>query len=701
MSKDIVVIGGGVAGIHASLCLAERYPQSPVHLFEEDSEVGGTLRRTPHRMGLGFHYFDLDTALFYLRETIKFRRMYPDPFCDTGKSYEKGVYVVVKGSEEIPSSIICPEQIDQLYRAIQDEYKSLVDADPRNQVYGDPKDFLVKLDPAQYPAHINRDVAAAVYQTQEVLLNVAEYTKFLQERIKNTPNIILNVNTKIVKLQMGQTVLDEEGATVIDRFIVFAEKQKPGSKPEKFQQGCGYLVNASWQNAESLAETLSPGQYADQQLGAWRKTVVGDRVSWERDAGEKRQNRLKVLVRFRLPESLVEASSAFFCMGSHCMFSNNGDLGKGYPEGHITLADVTNISTSAALGVGAETQCLLSGKASVEEKLAYARSLFTGASRYVSGLNDSEDYLRAGLLSGEIDVHFGIVQTWGPSQESLEDLKAVLDDPGSSLHRRDALRVDPDYPCFGVTRALALKGGSYGPSVGEAVSEAVEEQKQAVKVLSKVMRDIIESSRKQNFSFQTELKEMKKQLLNVRVLLETHVELFKVVAMVHKMFAPKEQSLSLDSQVLDDISVQQEKVPAWQFFKNTEQSFFTLEYREQALLLMNKIDRQCQEIEEDSTKFDFLAKLWDDRVRAYSKTDECLRPDFPPTVSSFFATRALVLKGIECHGLTELGKAVDAYLKSIRPTIIACQGITACIKRLTQPEAYTEEQYSFVRYIRC
>ena len=71
-----VVVVGGVGGCCTALALA-RTQQFQIYLLEKNGEL---MREssdvTPGRMGLGFHYADKETALYYLHATLEFTRKY-------------------------------------------------------------------------------------------------------------------------------------------------------------------------------------------------------------------------------------------------------------------------------------------------------------------------------------------------------------------------------------------------------------------------------------------------------------------------------------------------------------------------------------------------------------------------------------------------------------------------------------------------
>ena len=67
---DIIILGGGIAGCAAAKKLSTKYK---VAILEKRAHVlQGTSRKTPGRMGLGFHYFDPNTSKACLERTTKF-----------------------------------------------------------------------------------------------------------------------------------------------------------------------------------------------------------------------------------------------------------------------------------------------------------------------------------------------------------------------------------------------------------------------------------------------------------------------------------------------------------------------------------------------------------------------------------------------------------------------------------------------------
>jgi glycine/D-amino acid oxidase-like deaminating enzyme len=76
--KTIIIIGGGIAGCTTALELAKNNnPETEIIILEQSPEIlQGTSARTPGRMGLGYHYFDAETAKTYMENTIHFMTEY-------------------------------------------------------------------------------------------------------------------------------------------------------------------------------------------------------------------------------------------------------------------------------------------------------------------------------------------------------------------------------------------------------------------------------------------------------------------------------------------------------------------------------------------------------------------------------------------------------------------------------------------------
>ena len=308
---EVVVMGAGAAGIGSALRLAKEGYQ--VTLIEKGVLSSGASGSNPGRMGHGFHYADVETAKKYLQASIQVQREYPDYL--RGKDLPFDNYLR-HGKYFIMQDTVDQERVLHTYEAIKEEYQRLVKEDPKNEVFG-PLEHFYEFLPLEEEKHIvdqsnpNSFKIAMVARTSEHLFDWQSLIKDLRIKIAETPNITLYEHTEIRTLERGD--LDEP------RFLIRAQDNNGVEKIFKTD----YIVNSTWQNIEALND----------QLGL--PMIPGSRT-----------NRLKALVKVKLPESLRDANSMFFCMGPHCMFTN---LGNGY--GMMTYANVTNMETSSELKI--------------------------------------------------------------------------------------------------------------------------------------------------------------------------------------------------------------------------------------------------------------------------------------------------------------------------------------------------------------
>lgn len=377
----IVVIGAGAAGFSAALELARRGHK--VKLIEQATLGSGSSGRNPGRMGHGFHYVDIETAKMYLRASIQVQRTYPNYLIAKDEPFDHpfrhGRYFITKNSDSPPEMIL------DTYEKIRQEYARLIKEDPKNQVFGPPEKFFRILDPDEYNNLVNPELVEMGIETAEHLFDWQAFAKDIKAEILTNENIELCEHTEVMQISRG--ALNER------RFLLHLKSKADNSVETESLLDADYIVNSAWQNIERLND----------QIGL--PMVPGART-----------NRLKSLLLVKLPESLVNANSMFFCMGQHCMFSN---MGNGY--GMMTFANVTNMEVSVGLNLSDHANLLLDGKASEMERACVSQAMLDGVSRYIPEMANANI----------VDVKFGIVQTAGALR--LEDLK----NPNSAFHKRD------------------------------------------------------------------------------------------------------------------------------------------------------------------------------------------------------------------------------------------------------------------------
>jgi FAD dependent oxidoreductase len=387
-SAQVVIIGAGVAGISAALKLAE---DSKVLLLERKHLFWGSSGRNPGRMGHGFHYIDFDTAKMYLHASVAVQRNYPNFLIGKDLPFEHpirhGRYFITKDSNYSFNEVM------NTYRLLQAEYARLIEQDPKNEVFGPPEQFLRVLQVHEYADYINADIVQGAVETAEHLFNWPDFAKYIRNIIDSHPNIHLLENTEVIDIiaRPHQDI----------RFCVATHQVLPDGSSSSLKINTNFIVNSSWENIDYLNER------------------AGSRYIYR-----MRTNRLKCLLEVFLPESLCDKNSAFFCMGSFCMFSNMGD-----GRGMLTLADVTNMASSYTVKIDSNMDRYIKGEVSSEEKNAIAQEILTGVALYIP------EMAKARI----IDVKFGIVQTKG--ELNLSDLL----DPKSTHHVRNYHGIREEY----------------------------------------------------------------------------------------------------------------------------------------------------------------------------------------------------------------------------------------------------------------
>jgi glycine/D-amino acid oxidase-like deaminating enzyme len=98
--QDITIIGGGVGGCCTALELAKT-GKYQVQILEKNAELmKESSDATPGRMGLGFHYADQSTAIYYLHATLDFTKRFGNfrQEIDKGNSHplRRGRYFIMK-----------------------------------------------------------------------------------------------------------------------------------------------------------------------------------------------------------------------------------------------------------------------------------------------------------------------------------------------------------------------------------------------------------------------------------------------------------------------------------------------------------------------------------------------------------------------------------------------------------------------------
>ncbi len=302
--KSVLIIGGGIAGVTAALKLAKVGIVSTI-VDQREKLFGETSSKTPGRVGHGFHYRDLATAKLYLQSSITFvkENCCNDRFVVSLQSEDKkvdcGVYFIAKDSQ-----VSAPDLL-KIYEGIREEYRRLVELDPKNKVFGEVDDFIEILDLEKFRDVANIDKMALALRTQERLLNWQEFEEHLTcelQRYKDLGLISVINGYEVVAVEYDKDSINEKFLVKIARDGVVEELL------------ASYIINATWANIEAIDSGLFPEAKFEQ-----------------------RTNRIKLIASIELPEDQIHTPSMFTAMGPYSMFSNEGNC-----RAKTTYAPVTN-----------------------------------------------------------------------------------------------------------------------------------------------------------------------------------------------------------------------------------------------------------------------------------------------------------------------------------------------------------------------
>ncbi|XP_064633419.1 uncharacterized protein LOC135491454 [Lineus longissimus] len=353
--KTLSIIGGGIGGCTTALEMAKT-GKYKITIYEKQSELmRESSDATPGRMGLGFHYADKETAVYYLHATLEFTKKFGHfrQECDRVSSHpmRRGRYFIMK------DSLVPKDDILKTYDAVKDEYASIIRRDASFQLFGPPDDFYRILQPHEYADDVQIEKVDIGIETAEELLGWASFRIFILNEIEKYSNFIsIRTNTEVLAIQsvgrcsyLLQSKWGRETATTSHTDII---------------------VNASWYNISKFNEMLG----------------VPD---------VRRCNRVKAIATVQLPDDLFDAPCMFFCMGSFCMFSN-----KGNGIGMLTYSPETNLALSSSSDFEQEMWDTFFN-VSDAEKTRKGEKIIAGVTKFIPKMKDAK-LLKTG---------YGVIQT--------------------------------------------------------------------------------------------------------------------------------------------------------------------------------------------------------------------------------------------------------------------------------------------------
>ena len=357
-SQSVVILGGGAGGCGTALKLADDGWE--VTLIEKNKLLSRSSNRTPGRMGLGFHYIHFNTCKVILHEAITYAKTFPGyrlgDELPWSHPLRHGRYFITK------TSLFSATEILNNYEQIKEYYAKLVEEDPSNGVFGPPEELYRILDPSEYEHLVDVDNVEVAVETAEHCIDWRKLKRLLTQKVFDHERITVREDTEVIdakKTDNGEP-----------RFLLttrFAGKEKTIAT--------NYVVNSTWSEIERL------------------NTMAGFCK-----VPKSRSNRLKAIVEVKLPETLVNANSMFFCMGPFCMFSNMGG-----GRGLLTYAPFTNIDASEEVAITSRMERLLEEGPTDEEYEEYSQRIFSGVCKFIPPMREAQ----------VVSLQFGIVQTLG------------------------------------------------------------------------------------------------------------------------------------------------------------------------------------------------------------------------------------------------------------------------------------------------
>lgn len=311
---DIIIIGAGFSGVYSALELA-KLKENRILIIEQGAQVIGptsTSFNQCYKLHSGVHYFgDSVTARKCLVDSIICARQWsqyllgrPDASARRDRHYI------------MSNSLFDIGEARKVVAMLRSTYQSLIDEDPRNRVFGDPKDFIRELAPEQYP-DVAREMdfvrqdgstekahVALALDVGEPQVDIKMMQVNLQRLITSTENITPRFNCQVLEIKpytegFGYTVVARDTQT---REIIQFEAKG--------------IVNCAWQNIETLDKTAG---FVDPNP-------------------EKLLIRMKISLLVRLPPSLVNIDTCIFSLGPYCSITNQYD-----GTAILTYEPVTNI----------------------------------------------------------------------------------------------------------------------------------------------------------------------------------------------------------------------------------------------------------------------------------------------------------------------------------------------------------------------
>lgn len=314
---DIIVIGAGFSGAYAALELVK--DKYKILVIEKGSRVVGadsTSYNQCYKLHSGVHYFGdaitarkcLISSIICARQWNKFLLGAPGSLPRRNRHYV------------LSNSLFSVAKARKVAAMLKQTYTRLVQEDPKNQVFGDPKDFIREVNPDQYN-YVAQEIAfvkqegviekasvVLAFDAGEPQVDIHRIQKYLHHKITHMENIKTQFNCKVVSIDPYK-----EGFG----YKVRALKQDKTGKTIPIEFWSKGVVNCAWQNIEELNKTAD--LCCDNVFG---KLLI----------------RMKISVLAKLPQKLQNMDTCIFSLGPYCSITNQYD-----GTAVLTYEPVTNV----------------------------------------------------------------------------------------------------------------------------------------------------------------------------------------------------------------------------------------------------------------------------------------------------------------------------------------------------------------------
>jgi len=370
--KNIGIIGGGIAGCTTALVLANQ--GAKVTLFEKEPKIlSESSDATPCRLGAGFHYQDLPTAIAALEAGVHLIQYLKK---ETGSSFQ--VHTSVQGGQILQvekiyyaisnESLVKPEEVLANFEALKQHYKTMVESNPENEVMGPPDAFYKVVNKQNFAGILDLSKINMVIETCETLFDWPLFKPYLVGQLNSSSDITIKTHTEVTKIQREPANLQTQILTK--------------TKSYNFH----HVVNAAWNNVDRLNQTAG--------YLSGRETI----------------NRWKCMAIVKLPQNLV-GRCFLVGYGAFCSLSSRPD-GIGY----LTYEPKTNLQQFDSNKINNEENNYKKHILTGAQKESLGKSIIAGATEYIPALQTCEWVdLKVGTVrtdEGKINIyakdkHFG------------------------------------------------------------------------------------------------------------------------------------------------------------------------------------------------------------------------------------------------------------------------------------------------------